>query len=91
MNRYRPARLHLPASLVAAGLSVFSAWCGMSWPLAFVPAGVFVGWAVILYYFATRHATFSIVIEKQPVSPDYIRSLLRANEGSLTATETSSH
>ena len=36
-------------------------------------------------------ATFSIVIEKQPVSPDYIRSLLRAKEGSLTAKETSSH
>ena len=54
MNRYRPARLHLPASLVAAGLSLFSAWCGMSWPVAFIPAGVFAGWAIILYYFATR-------------------------------------
>ena len=54
MNRYRPARQHLPASLVAAGLAVFSAWCGISWPLAFIAAGVFAGWAVILYYFATR-------------------------------------
>ena len=54
MNRYRPARLHLPASLVAAGLSLFSAWCGMNWALAFIPAVVFAGWAIILYYFATR-------------------------------------
>ena len=54
MNRYRPARQHLPASLVAAGLSLFSAWCGMSWPLAFIPAGVFAGWAVILCYFSAR-------------------------------------
>ena len=36
-------------------------------------------------------ATFGVVIDKQPVSPDYIRSLLRAKEGTLTATETSSH
>lgn len=56
MNRYRPARQHLPASLVATGLSLFSAWCGLSWSLAFIPAGVFAGWAVILYYFATRPA-----------------------------------
>ena len=54
MNRYRPAPQHIPASLVATALSVFSTWCGMSWPLAFIPAGIFVGWAVILYYFATR-------------------------------------
>jgi len=54
MNRYRPARQHLLSSLVAAGLSLFSTWCGMSWPLAFVPAGIFAGWAVILYYLATR-------------------------------------
>ena len=54
MNRYRPARQHLPASLVAAAFAVFSTWCGMNWPLAFIPAGVFVGWAIVLYYFATR-------------------------------------
>jgi len=56
MNRYRSARQHLPASLVAAALSLFSTWCGMSWPLAFIPAGIFVGWAIVLYYFATRPA-----------------------------------
>jgi hypothetical protein len=54
MNRYRPARQYLPASLVAAGLALFSSWCGMNWPLAFLPAGVFVLFSVILYFLATR-------------------------------------
>jgi hypothetical protein len=56
MNRYRPARQYLPASLVAAGLALFSSWCGLNWPLAFMPAGVFVLFSVILYYLATRPA-----------------------------------
>lgn len=54
MNRYRPARQYLPASLVAAGLALFSSWCGLNWPLAFMPAGVFVLFSVTLYYLATR-------------------------------------
>lgn len=54
MNRYRPARQYLPASLVAAGLAAFSAWCGMEWPLAFLPAAVFVLFSVALYYLGTR-------------------------------------
>ena len=56
MNRYRPARQYLPASLVAAGLALFSSWCGLNWPLAFMPAGVFVLFAVTLYYLGTRPA-----------------------------------
>jgi hypothetical protein len=56
MNRYRPARQYLPASLVAAGLAMFSTWCGLYWPLAFMPAGVFVLFSVTLYYLATRPA-----------------------------------
>jgi hypothetical protein len=56
MNRYRPARQYLPASLVAAGLALFSSWCGLNWPLAFMPAGVFVLFSVTLYYLATRPA-----------------------------------
>ena len=56
MNRYRPARQYLPASLVAAGLALFSSWCGLDWPLAFLPAAVFVLFSVTLYYLATRPA-----------------------------------
>ena len=56
MNHYRPARQYLPASLVAAGLALFSTWCGLQWPLAFLPAGVFVLFAAILYYLGTRPA-----------------------------------
>ncbi len=54
MNRYRPARQHLPASLVAAGLALFSAWCGMRWHYAFIPAAVFVLLSILLYYLGTR-------------------------------------
>jgi len=56
MNRYSPARQYLPASVVAAGLALFSSWCGLHWPLAFMPAGVFVLFSVTLYYLATRPA-----------------------------------
>lgn len=54
MNRYSPARQYLPASLVAVGLALFSVWCGLQWPLALVPAGLFVLSSVVLYYLATR-------------------------------------
>jgi hypothetical protein len=54
MHHYRPARQYLPASLVAAALALFSAWCGLQWPLAFLPAGVFVLFAVTLYHLGTR-------------------------------------
>jgi hypothetical protein len=54
MDRYRPASHYLTASLVAAGLALFSTWCGMRFPLAFIPAGIFVLSAGLLYFFATR-------------------------------------
>lgn len=54
MNRYRPGRQYLPASLVAAGLAVFSAWIGLDWEMAFLPAVVFVTFSVTLYYLGTR-------------------------------------
>lgn len=54
MNRYSPARQYLPASLVAVGLALFSVWCGLRWPLALVPAGLFVLSSLVLYYLATR-------------------------------------
>lgn len=54
MDRYRPASHYLTASLVAAGLALFSTWCGTRFPLAFIPAGIFMLSAGLLYYFATR-------------------------------------
>ena len=51
---YRPASQYLPASLVAASLGVFSAWCGLQWSLAFVPAGLFAISAALLYYLGSR-------------------------------------
>jgi hypothetical protein len=35
-------------------LAVFSAWCGLHWPLAFLPATIFVLFSVVLYYLGTR-------------------------------------
>jgi hypothetical protein len=54
MRVYRPASQYLPASMVAAALGAFSAWCGFEWPLAFVPAGLFVVSAGLLYYLGSR-------------------------------------
>lgn len=54
MDRYRPASHYLTASLAAAGLALFSTWCGMRFPLAFIPAAIFVLSAGLLYFLATR-------------------------------------
>lgn len=51
---YRPARQYLPASLTAFALAMFSAWCGMQWALAFLPAVMFIVSAVLLGYLGTR-------------------------------------
>lgn len=44
----------MPASLVAASLGAFSAWCGLEWTLAFVPAGLFAVSAGVLFYLGSR-------------------------------------
>lgn len=54
MQQYRPARKNLTASFVAAGLGAFSVWCGLYWPLGFIPAGFFFLSAAGLGYLATR-------------------------------------
>ncbi len=54
MRVYRPASQYLPASFVAASLGAFSAWCGLQWSLAFVPAALFVLSAALLYYLGSR-------------------------------------
>jgi hypothetical protein len=53
---YRPARQYLPASLTAFALALFSAWCGLQWSLAFLPASLFIVSAGLLGYLGTRPA-----------------------------------
>lgn len=54
MQQYRPARKNLTASFVAASLGAFSVWCGLHWPLGFIPAGFFFLSAIGLGYLASR-------------------------------------
>ena len=54
MSRYRPSPQYLPASAVAALLAVFSVWCGLEWPLALIPAALFVISSAIVFYLGTR-------------------------------------
>ncbi len=56
MNRYLPARQHRLAGIVALAFAVFSFWCGTQWPLAFIPAAMFLGSSAALCYLATRPA-----------------------------------
>lgn len=51
---FRPARQYLPASLTAFALALFSAWCGLQWSLAFLPASLFIVSAALLGYLGTR-------------------------------------
>ena len=54
MEVYRPARQYLPASLTAFALAMFSAWCGVQWAMAFLPASLFIVSALLLGYLGTR-------------------------------------
>lgn len=54
MEVYRPARQYLPAALTAFALALFSAWCGVQWAMAFLPASLFIVSAVLLGYLGTR-------------------------------------
>lgn len=54
MNRYRPLRQYLPASVAAAALAAFSFWCGLHWYLALIPAALFLVLAGLLYFLSAR-------------------------------------
>src|SRR5579862_1875753 len=56
MTRYTPARHYLTFGMVAVGLAGFSAWLGMGWAPAFIPAGLFVCSAALLLALALRPA-----------------------------------
>jgi hypothetical protein len=56
MTRYTPARHYLMFGIAAAGLAVFSAWLGLDWTLAFIPAALFVLSSLLLLLLAFRPA-----------------------------------
>jgi hypothetical protein len=56
MIRYQPARHYLIFGIVSLALAVFCGWLGVSWTLAFVPSGLFVLTASVLFVLAFRPA-----------------------------------
>lgn len=54
MTRYKPSRQYLRASLGALGLGLFCGWWAVQWPLAVIPAGLFLASAVFLVFLASR-------------------------------------
>ena len=56
MTRYAPSRHYLHAGLAALACASFSAWCGLTWAVAFVPAALFVASAAALGWLALRPA-----------------------------------
>ena len=72
MSRYRPAPQYLPASAVAALLAVFSVWCGLQWPLALMPAVLFVLSSAVLCYLGTR-PVIEVTESELRIGPQHIR------------------
>jgi len=56
MTRYTPARHYLLFGIAAAGLALFSAWLGLDWGPAFIPAALFVLSSAALLLLAFRPA-----------------------------------
>lgn len=56
MTRYTPARHYLTFGILAVGLGAFSAWLGLDWAPAFIPAALFVLSSVLLLLLAFRPA-----------------------------------
>ncbi|MEX2264500.1 MAG: hypothetical protein WD696_21275 [Bryobacteraceae bacterium] len=54
MTRYLPARHYLTFGVAALALAGFSAWIGLTWPPAFIPAVLFFISSILLVLFAFR-------------------------------------
>lgn len=54
LSRYTPSRRYLTAGFVALLLAGFSAWCGLEWAPAFVPAVLFVLTAGCILFLALQ-------------------------------------
>lgn len=81
MTRYAPSRHYLHGGLAALVLAGFSAWCGLSWPPALIPALLFLVSGGVLGFLALRppveiHESH-LVIGKRAISWLDIRRLDR--------------
>ncbi len=56
MTRYQPARYYFYFGIAALALGIFSAWLGMGWAPAFVPAALFILTAACMIALAVRPA-----------------------------------
>src|SRR5579864_663047 len=56
MTRYLPARYYLWFGIAAVALAGFSGWVGWNWTLAFIPAGLFLVTAAMLFAMAFHPA-----------------------------------
>src|SRR5437899_2613649 len=56
MTRYLPVRHYVWFGLTAVALGLMSAWMGLAWPPAFLPAGLFFLTALLLLVMAFRPA-----------------------------------
>ena len=54
MSRYIPSRNYWTAGVIGFLCSLFSAWCGLEWPPAFIPAVLFLLSSTVLVLLATR-------------------------------------
>ncbi len=54
MTRYQPARYYIFFGITGFALAIFSAWLGVSWIPAFVPAALFLLTAVVMFALALR-------------------------------------
>ncbi|MFN3322040.1 MAG: DUF3093 family protein [Bryobacteraceae bacterium] len=54
MTRYSPARQYLSAGLVALALAAISAWFGVTWAPAYIPAFLLLASAAVVLYLAFR-------------------------------------
>jgi hypothetical protein len=56
MSRYLPSRNYWSAAVVGLLCSLFSAWCGLEWAPAFIPAALFFFSTMVLVFLASRPA-----------------------------------
>lgn len=56
ITRYRVPGHYIWAGVAAVGLTGFSAWLALTWPLCWIAAGLFFVSAIVVLYFASRPA-----------------------------------